>query len=299
MVAALGRLLGRDIPLRLLFEHPSLAAFAGNLDARHDGGHLLTIRDGDGAAPLFLVHGGEGEAGYARALAPHIDAHVPILAFSAPGLRKGEAIPAGIEEIAALYRDLILRRQPKGPYRIAGWSAGGTIAFEIAAQLGRQGHHVAFVAIIDTSADYFTLPPVPDTPARQLLAMMPDATPAAQHAADRSDIAALLALLHAARIIPPEICLLALLRRLAFRTAMTDMLRRYRPSPSAHPLTLIMAAEQPEQGHDLGWSRLVPPEHLTLRSVPGNHFSMMQGQNAQNIAHLIAHGLKGNGPIVA
>ena len=41
--------------------------------------------------------------------------------------------------------------QPAGPYRIAGWSFGGLLAYEVGAQLVRVGEKVEFIGILDTS----------------------------------------------------------------------------------------------------------------------------------------------------
>jgi thioesterase domain-containing protein len=46
--------------------------------------------------------------------------------------------------------------QPKGPYLLAGFSAGGVITFEMAQQLLAQGEKVAFLGLFDTcSPKYF------------------------------------------------------------------------------------------------------------------------------------------------
>ena len=62
------------------------------------------------------------------------------------------AVPAWNPYIVAI-RDV----QPQGPYRLAGWSAGGTIAFEIARQLLAADAEVEFLGMIDTDADYRSL----------------------------------------------------------------------------------------------------------------------------------------------
>jgi len=40
--------------------------------------------------------------------------------------------------------------QPAGPYRVAGWSLGGTIAYEIATQLVGAHEQVEFIGLFDT-----------------------------------------------------------------------------------------------------------------------------------------------------
>ncbi|MFV0821631.1 KR domain-containing protein [Tatlockia micdadei] len=54
-----------------------------------------------------------------------------------------------LEEMAALYLQEIKRKQPNGPYVLAGYSFGGTLAFEIARQLLAQKEQVEKIFIVD------------------------------------------------------------------------------------------------------------------------------------------------------
>jgi aspartate racemase len=60
--------------------------------------------------------------------------------------------PQSYTAMAAQYADAIRRIQPQGPYFVAGYSSGGTLAFEVARQLERADEQVAFVGLIDTGA---------------------------------------------------------------------------------------------------------------------------------------------------
>ncbi|MEZ6117503.1 MAG: thioesterase domain-containing protein [Pirellulaceae bacterium] len=44
--------------------------------------------------------------------------------------------------------------QPCGPYRLAGWSFGGLVAYEMARQLKANGHEVSELVIIDSALIY-------------------------------------------------------------------------------------------------------------------------------------------------
>jgi thioesterase domain-containing protein len=52
--------------------------------------------------------------------------------------------------MAEHYLAAIHQVQPEGPYQLAGWSFGGTLALEMAQQLQKGGESVALLAIIDT-----------------------------------------------------------------------------------------------------------------------------------------------------
>jgi thioesterase domain-containing protein/acyl carrier protein len=54
-----------------------------------------------------------------------------------------------VGEMAAGYLALIRRRQPRGPYHLAGLCFGGVVAFEVARQLEAQGEEVGVVAMLD------------------------------------------------------------------------------------------------------------------------------------------------------
>jgi thioesterase domain-containing protein len=103
------------------------------------------------------VHEVSGAPAYVSDLAPVIDAHWPVYGLSAQGLMDGEAPLRSIVEMARTYIEAIRTVQPKGPYYLAGWSAGGTIAYEIAQQFEAGGEIVAFLGLLDTFPGYETL----------------------------------------------------------------------------------------------------------------------------------------------
>ncbi|MCP5051583.1 MAG: hypothetical protein GY940_30725, partial [bacterium] len=70
----------------------------------------------------------------------------------APGPGHPNAPGCIIEELASGYIEKIKHLQPHGPYFIAGWSLGGTIAFEMALQLEQAGETLSFLGLIDSPA---------------------------------------------------------------------------------------------------------------------------------------------------
>lgn len=97
--------------------------------------------------PLWFIHPGFGEVLIFLNLAKHINDR-PIYALRAKGF-EGEGYFVNIDEMVATYCDAIKRQQPVGPYALAGYSLGGTLAFEIAKVLRSSGAEVNFVAMID------------------------------------------------------------------------------------------------------------------------------------------------------
>jgi enterobactin synthetase component F len=80
----------------------------------------------------------------------HLDPALPIYGLQSRALRKVEALPSSIEEIAADYLSEIRKIQPCGPYRLIGRSLGGLISHCIAEQMQVDGEEVELLAMIDS-----------------------------------------------------------------------------------------------------------------------------------------------------
>jgi thioesterase domain-containing protein len=108
---------------------------------------------------VFAVPGHNGDVFCYRALAQALGDDQPFFGLQPPGL-DGHAEPlTRVEDIAAYFAAQIRAFQPHGPYIIAGYCAGGTVAFELAQQLQRGGAAVRFVALFGSPYPaYFRLP---------------------------------------------------------------------------------------------------------------------------------------------
>jgi amino acid adenylation domain-containing protein len=141
----------RTLPLKSLFEAPTIAQFA---DLLRDGSAMaqwenlsLIQPEGDGL-PLFCVHGDEAS----HFIPKHIGNTRPFYAFFHQG-EDGKRIEyTTVESIAAHFIRELKQAKPHGPYLLTGFSFGGVVAFEMAQQLAQAGDDVPMLSVIDTYA---------------------------------------------------------------------------------------------------------------------------------------------------
>ncbi|MDH0301929.1 MULTISPECIES: non-ribosomal peptide synthetase [unclassified Pseudomonas] len=142
---------GLRTTLAELFQYPCVAALAerlGQREAPEQDDSLVTVRASGSQPPLFLVHEFSGLDLYFPVLGRHIPGDFPI--HGLPGVPLGQPQSDTLECLAARLVQRILAVQPQGPYRLAGWSFGGVLAYEVAAQLLGADQRVAFVGLIDS-----------------------------------------------------------------------------------------------------------------------------------------------------
>ena len=91
-----------------------------------------------GATPLSLIR-------LARCLGPRT-----VFSFAFAGIDDGREPHKTIEELASANVAEIKSVQPAGPYFVGGHCFGGTVAFEMAAQLEASGDRVALLAVLES-----------------------------------------------------------------------------------------------------------------------------------------------------
>lgn len=168
--------LGTTMPVITLMKNPTARSLANALGLNHSDGPqttavaeydpVVTFKPNGTKTPLWLIHPGVGEVLVFVGLAEHLaDDDRPIYALRARGFETGQTRFGSISEAVDTYVQAVRRRQPHGPYALAGYSYGTMLAFEVAKRLdaleGGVGSAVGFLGS-------FNLPPHIKSRMRQL-----------------------------------------------------------------------------------------------------------------------------------
>jgi amino acid adenylation domain-containing protein len=140
--------LGIQITVQDLYRAPTVAELINRLDLssiRDALGVLFPIRAHGSNPPFFCVHPAGGLSWCYLPLARCVPADTPLYGLQARGI-DGTAQPAcSVRDMASDYIEQIRTVQGSGPYRLLGWSFGGVVAHEMAAQLRASGQEIALV----------------------------------------------------------------------------------------------------------------------------------------------------------
>nr|OQO31304.1 hypothetical protein B0A51_03282 [Rachicladosporium sp. CCFEE 5018] len=98
---------------------------------------------------VFLLPDGSG-AGTSYGTLPPIGNDICLIGLNSPFLRQAQDFTCSIERMARLWLPEIRKLQPKGPYILGGWSAGGYYSYEITKLLVAAGEKVERLILIDS-----------------------------------------------------------------------------------------------------------------------------------------------------
>jgi amino acid adenylation domain-containing protein len=286
------------LPLHTLVQHPTFAALleyvralpsaAGGSASRRElpapepapAAASLLVEFNRGAAtqlPLFLIQPIGGTVFTYAALARALHPSLPVYGVRASGMEAGEEVLTALPQIVARYLESLRAVQPRGPYRLGGHSAGGIIAFAIAAQLLAEGEQVSWLLLLDSAS----LPQMRRTaalPLAQLLAEL-----------DRGGSApseGQLSLRAALQADTP-------FRAIALGTLQALAGAQLGPLPVR--LTYVLARDEPgplDAQRAAFWLAMTE-QSFALQRVAGTHFTMMEPQQLTPIVELCHEQLLG------
>jgi len=308
-----------NLPMAKLLEGPSIASLAVDTvalitgdaaaatdqqEAADDGTWqpLVKLRDGSNAPPLVLLPALGGDVGCYTELVAAMAAERPILAFRPRGMDDPNPPHDDMRTMAADYVAALRQVQPTGPYHIAGWSAGGVVAFAMAEYLVSQDQPVGLLALFDTPLPSIYRDIDADDDARFLIDMVRftnrfAGTNISLSADELSQLsseerfAQALAQARQQGMFPPSVSDEYVHRLVAVGEGMIRASKSYEPRPIDLQVHLFQPATpgglEDISGHELpddnGWQSLIG-QSIERTTVPGDHFTMMTGAGAKQLA---------------
>ncbi|KAI2478997.1 Polyketide synthase module protein [Pyrenophora tritici-repentis] len=111
---------------------------------------LLQGRPSSKRIPFYMMADGTGTIATYIHL-PSFKSKMPVYGIDSPFLRCPKRLTkeVGIEGVARLIVDALIRAQPEGPLMIGGYSAGSIVAYEVCRQLGKAGRKVDGLLLMD------------------------------------------------------------------------------------------------------------------------------------------------------
>ena len=148
-----------DVPVQMIFQHPTIEALAASMSAQPKFGRepeLIQLQAGDtGPELIFLIDDGSlGLFKLAHLMEKELPLYASVVPLSESALKASAAnriseLPT-MEKLAAEHAALIRNRPTKRPLVLAGHCFGGRLAFEVAHQLQQAGEQVEAVLMLDT-----------------------------------------------------------------------------------------------------------------------------------------------------
>jgi thioesterase domain-containing protein len=239
--------------------------------------------------PIFAVAGHNGDVFAYRALAQHLGPDQPFFGLQPPGLEEGSEPLTRVEDMARYFAEQIRAFRPVGPISVAGYCAGGAIAFELARELTNSGACITNLILFGAPYCKFY------RPLQWTMARARDFTsrsvthartmPAAERARYLAERARVLLSRGVEEASDP-----VLIRRGAVEEATRAAVRAYSPEPSGSHIDFMMPCEswKRSSAHPLRWSRLAASSTVYVGPDDCNGDTMLKPEHAATFAAFVA-----------
>lgn len=311
LITAVNHQFDVDLPLNTLFQYDTIEQMACVL--RHDtqtdiqNSPLVALQTGGSNAPIFCVHAAGGIVFRFQQVAKYMSVEYghPFYALQAKGIEPGETPYTSIEVMAQAYVQAIRETKPVGPYLLAGWSMGGTIAFEMARVMENMGETVSGILMIDAPSpdmDAYAINEIDDVDFL-LERLEPAAGVSIQDSVEQQDS------VHAKKqyiveqkkqlgLFPPDIQPAEAEQRLAVHKHHNRLLCRYRPCSAIQAgIMFIRATEETTFDEKMknpvpGWAEWTH-QGIAEYTSPGNHFNMFSNEYSPVLAETLQDCIQG------
>lgn len=314
------------LPMAKLLEGPSIASLAVDTVSLITGDEasttaesrpaasgwnpLVKLRDGAAAEPLVLLPALGGDVSSYTELVQHLTVDRPVMAFRPRGMDDTNPPHSEMRELAADYAAALRDMQPSGPYYIGGWSAGGVSAFAMAETMVDAGDKVKQLVLFDTPIPTIYSQLDVDDQVGFLCQMVRFTNRFAGtnievsvdelgKLAPADRFGAALKQAREQGMFPPSVSDEYVERLVAVGSGLIRASQGYSPKPIDLKLELFLPAiagglddiSDYQLPDDNGWGSQVgqATNHTT---IPGDHFTMMTGEGAKEIAKTLDRLLK-------
>jgi aspartate racemase len=158
LAARLEELFGKAVPVALLFQASTPRTLAEYFK-EHTGvlaRHIVPLQPHGDRPPMFCTHLSDGKIHYYLSLVRSLSRDQPVYGICLPELGVlGHRRSLSLQDLAEFHLQELRRVRSKGPYVLCGYSAGGSLAYEIARRLLNEGELVRLIII-----DGFAPPPL-------------------------------------------------------------------------------------------------------------------------------------------
>ncbi|MGK8504502.1 non-ribosomal peptide synthetase [Nocardia asiatica] len=264
---------------------------------------VVRIQNGDKEmSPLYLFHPLPGTLVRYFELIRALGLRHTIWGLQSLGIEEDTVPLLDIHDMADAYVSHMRREHPGGPWRLAGYSMGGNIAFEAARQLESLDEEVELVCLLDSGivtegGGPIDVEEVKSTAVQRLALLMLDVDIPMEELGGLShekQVDAVLSRGTSSGALASDNHVRRFLRFLDVRIKNHIATLNYRPSgPYRGKLTLIRASDSQGYEEDIynGWNSVA--SDIDVYNVPGDHLSMMSHPYVEQLADIVQRRIQG------
>lgn len=308
LISNIGKIIKQPIEFSVLFNARTIRQLSDSISKSLnstiidlDMRLLIKMKEGNQSGSiLFFMPPAGGQVMVYQPLMRHLAKEVTAYGFRSLGLENGEVPLTSIESIARDYLRILKTIQPKGPYYLIGASAGGIVAYEMAKQLIDDGAQIALLMMIDSPDpikmkefqddldifDLFCSTVFKLSFEKTVLAEVPE----------NSRMRFLLEQGKLNQIISSDFKINHVRKVFSTFSSTAKAISMYRPGPLVGAAGWYIKAKELSSSNDFSrdhlWASLI--QGLKLRSVSGNHMTLLEEPNVSELAQCIAEGLETN-----
>lgn len=307
VLTSIGAIFGVTMPASTLLQHPSIEALSSRIihalrrssASEHAigpisrTGAITELNAGTSKFPFFFAPPITGSGLIFQPLVEHMSKARPFFTFNAPGVDSDIPPCDRVEALASRFLEALRQVQPKGPYRIGGYSFGSLVAYEMAQRLTRAGEYVDALVMGDLPPPRLNREdPSPFIQLARIVGLPVDEL--GLNGLNSEEQAATMATATGELLdLPSEVAESA--KQIRIYRAHLNAIHEYCPAPYGGPVTLIRTqgtiqrlAQAAYHRNDptFGWARLCQ-QSVRVHDIGGHHMSALSVPTVLELARTL------------